>query len=361
MKKFTRIKHWYEEYERRISIGSLLLGFVVDGLTLQRIDALRENLWIAANILLAGICIILLNRGKEGDKRAPSSFVQFWLPNILQFSFGALFGSFFIFYFRSATLTATWPFLFLLLLAMIANEFFQKRYARLAFQLSFLYFSLFSFSIFLVPLVVQRIGPAVFILSGAVSLSALWLYFHALRRLVPEKFIESRTHIWSLVTVIFVVINVLYFMQLIPPIPLSLKDAGIYHSISRNSDGNYVVSEEVRGVERYFDLSTNVHWRTGQPLYAYSSIFSPGSINTDVVHNWQYKNEAGKWVTATRIPLHLSGGRSGGFRTYSNKFSFTPGAWRVDVETIHGHLIGRINFEIVLAETDPPLREEVKE
>src|SRR5690349_17834432 len=137
-KKIHSLKHWYETYEERISIASLILGFIFDNLTLQKIDNVWDNLWIAFNILLSGYCIIMLNRKQGADE-------GFWLPNILQFSFGALLGSTFVFYLRSATLSVSWPFLLLMLVVILANEFFQKKYARLALQLSFLYFSLFSF------------------------------------------------------------------------------------------------------------------------------------------------------------------------------------------------------------------------
>lgn len=354
MKRIAKLKHWYEAYERKLSVASLGLGFFVDALTMQRIDALRENLWIAGNLLLAGLCIIFLNRGKsEGSK-------HFWLSNILQFSFGTLLGSVFIFYFRSATLSATWPFLLMLLVAMLGNELYQKRYEKLAFQLSFFYFSLFSFIIFLVPLLLKNIGAEIFVLSGVVSLLLLWLFLELLRKFAREKFIEGRTHIWVLVSLIFVCVNGLYFTNLIPPIPLSMKDAGIYHSIEKSTKGNYIVEAEVRGPEKYFTFRQPIHWKQGEALYAYTAIFSPGSLNTDIAHEWQYKDEAGEWVTATRIPLYLSGGRQGGFRTYSNKYNFTPGDWRVDVKTLRGQLIGRISFEIIVVDELPELAPEVK-
>lgn len=353
-KKISSLKQWYEEHERRISIGSLLSGFIVDALTLQRIDALRENLWMAGNIFIIAIAIILLNRSQKDDD-------GFWLPNILQFSFGALLGSFFIFYFRSAAIAASWPFLAILFLAIVANEFFQKKYARLAFQLSFFYFALFTFSIFLMPLLVKKIGPDIFILSGGVSLFVLWLFIFALRKYASERFLESRTHIWSFVTAIFLGINALYFTNLIPPIPLALKDSGIYHAIEKSISGNYIVYKEPEGWERFITLRDKIHWREGQPLHAYSAIYSPGSLNADVVHDWQYKNADGEWITATRIPLYIAGGRSGGFRVYSTKYTFTPGPWRVDVKTPSGQLIGRVSFEIVLTENKPDLVTEIKD
>lgn len=352
-KKIHSIKHWYETYEQRISIGSLLTGFIVDSFTMQNIDALQENLWITLNLALSAGCILLMNRSQNDDD-------GFWLPNILQFSFGALLGSFFIFYFRSATISATWPFLAIILGAMITNELLQKKLARLAFQLSFFYFSIFSFLIFLVPVVIKRIGPEVFILSGMLSFFVLWLFLLALRKYARERFIENRTGIWSFVTVIFVSLNVLYFTNLIPPIPLALKDSGVYHSVDKSAAGNYIVNGEKRGLERYLPLSTKIHLKQGDPLYAYTAIFSPGALNVDVVHEWQYLNGEGKWVTATRIPLYISGGRANGFRVYSTKSVFTPGFWRVDVKTPAGQIIGRLKFEIINVNTDVPWSPEVK-
>ncbi len=354
MSKFYTLKHWYEHYERRISIASLLLGFVVDSLTLERVDAWRENLWILGNLLVAAVVIVKLHRRAGEDS-------GFWLPNILQFSFGALLGSFFIFYFKSTTISATWPFLAVLLLAMIFNEFFQKKYEKLTFQLSFLYFSIFSFTIFLTPLLVKKIGPEVFLLSGFLGLFIIWVYLHILRALVREKFLENRTHIWVFVLAIFAGVNLLYFTNLIPPIPLSLKDSGVYHSVERNSDGNYAVLEEEKNWRRFLTFHPKIHWVNGETLYAYTAIFAPGSIASDVIHNWQYRNEDGKWVSVTRTPLHLAGGRSGGFRTYSEKVNFTPGLWRVDVETPSGQIVGRLSFEIVPVETSPTLVPLVKQ
>src|SRR3989344_9235575 len=177
--RINEFKEWYERHEKRFSTFSLLFGFVFDSLTLQRIDAVRENVWIALNLLLVAVCIVLLNRRESPVE--PGTWKHFWFFNILQFGFGALLGAFFIFYFRSATLAGAWPFLIILLAAMVANEMFQKRYARLTLQLSFFYLSIFSFTIFLLPLVFRTIGPVIFVASGTLSLLALWLFVFILK------------------------------------------------------------------------------------------------------------------------------------------------------------------------------------
>lgn len=345
MSKIVRLKDWYARYERRISTGSLLFGFVFDSLTLQRIDAWRENLWIALNLFLVAVCIILLHR--RGKSQQTGTKEHFWLFNILQFGFGAILGGFFIFYFRSGTLAVSWPFLVILLAAMVANELYQKRYPRLVFQLSFFYLAVFSFAIYIIPILIHRIGSFVFILSGCVSLFIFWTFTMALDKFAAESFRKSKTPLWRAVITIFVLVNVLYFANLIPPIPLSLKEAGVYHSITRQVDGDFLFSKEERSFWQYLSLRERIRINPGDPLYAYSAIYSPASLDTVIIHEWQHQNAQGDWVTATRIPLSLSGGRQEGFRTYSEKSNLTPGLWRVNISTLQGGLLGRITFRAV--------------
>ena len=348
-KRISRLREWYERYEKRLSIASLVGGFIVDSLTLQRIDNLYDNLWIAFNLFVSAICIVILSRQNFKRSTANSKDPEgFLLPNVLQFSFGALFGSIFVFYLRSSTISATWPFIVVLLLAILFNEFFQKRYSRLAFRLSFLYFALFSFSIFILPILLNKISASIFILSGISSLIVIWLFIRLMARIIGEAFLSEKTHIWAVIWVVFFGVNLLYFTNSIPPIPLSLKEAHIYYQIEKDAQGEYRFVGEARGVSDYFTLYPKLYWQAGEALNAYTAIFAPGSINLDIYHDWQYQNDQGEWITATRIPLHLTGGRAEGFRTYSTKYNFTPGRWRVDVKTPRGQIIGRINFDLVL-------------
>jgi hypothetical protein len=57
----------------------------------------------------------------------------------------------------------------------------------------------------------------------------------------------------------------------------------------------------------------------------------------------------------SRVELPVRGGRGDGYRTYSVKTGIIPGAWRVNVETSSGALLGRLRFNVVTQPTDPPL------
>ncbi|OHA91355.1 MAG: hypothetical protein A2758_02760 [Candidatus Zambryskibacteria bacterium RIFCSPHIGHO2_01_FULL_49_18] len=359
--RIENLKSWYEERERKFSAFFLLFGFVFDSFTLNRIDSLIDNLWLGANLLVIGICLIFINRseniGEEGNWK------RFWFFNILQFSFGALLGASFIFYFRSAALAVSWPFLLILLVALVGNEIWKKHYERLVLQLSFLYLSLFVFATFLLPVIIRKMGVLVFLGSGILSLVLFRLFIIILNRFAKEKFKQSWKKIWIAIGAIFLGMNLLYFTNLIPPIPLSLKDAGIYHNVEKLAGGNYrVLEEEEKGIMRYFDWRPEVHLIPGNTLFAYSAIFSPADLDTGIVHEWQHYDEAkDEWVTASRIPLRLSGGRAEGYRTFSSKTLLPEGKWRVNVTTSRGQVIGRINFEIISAQNMPIIRAVVKD
>jgi Protein of unknown function (DUF2914) len=368
----------YSRHERLISSLSLFGGFVFDALTLKRIDMFWENLWVIAHLAVAGACIILANRTARPPLAAapvaagaapyspptpaiePARPTPLWIVGVLQFCFGGLLSTFLVFYFRSGSLRTSWPFLLILAAAFLANESLKRHYSRLDFQASFFFLSLFSFAIFIVPVVLHVMGPLVFLLSGAVSLVLFWLFLRVLRLAAPETFSRGRHVLFISVGGIFLAVNILYFFNLIPPIPLSLRDASVEHSITRDADGNYAVQSEPAGWLGYFKLAEEFHCAPGAPVYAYTAIFSPTSLRTKIVHEWQTYDAHRGWVTTNRIELPLNGGRGGGYRTFSMTNQIRPGAWRVNVKTPSGALLGRLRFNVIFQAEEPALQSAIK-
>ncbi|MDO9264369.1 MAG: DUF2914 domain-containing protein [Desulfosalsimonadaceae bacterium] len=282
---------------------------------------------------------------------------HFWLVNILQFFFGGLLSTFLVFYFRSSELSTSWPFILILTSAFWANESLKRHYARLSFQISLFYLSLFLFTIFFVPVIVHEIGPEIFLLSGAVSLISIGIFLLILAFVAREKFAQSTKIVFPAIAGIYIAVNILYFFNIIPPIPLSLKDGGVYHSVMKNTDGNYVVQYEDLGWREHVTLYPDFHLKAGGPVYVYSAVFSPPSLNTTIVHEWQYDDPKTRaWTDCERIALSVVGGRDGGFRTYSMKTGMAPGHWRVTVATLKGRVIGRVRFNVAVTDTEPTLQ-----
>ncbi len=356
------IRNFYGKFERPISSLSLIAGFLFDILTLKRVDTLWENIWVLGHLVIVGVFIALVHTQKSetGDEQDPNKR-HFWYVNILQFFFGGILSTYLVFYFRSADLFVSWPFILILAVAFIANESLKRHYVRLSFQISLFFLSVYSFAIFLVPVVFHKIGVWMFLLSGLISLVVITLFLLILFHYIKDKFSESRNMVLASIICIFAVVNILYFTNLIPPIPLSLKDAGMYHSVTKDSNGNYLLAYEDLGWKAHFQMFPIFTQVTGEPVYAFSAIFAPSNLNTTILHVWErFDDRQGRWITESTVELPLIGGRDGGFRTYSVQSDLLPGTWRVNVETERGQVIGRLRFTIKLADTGVPLTTEIK-
>ena len=346
-----KLKKWYAKYERPISSLSLLAGFAFDALTLKRVDLFLENLWVAVHLLVAALGIIFLNvyeNRKDKMSQKNASLIHFWLIIIVQFAFGGLLSTFLVFYFRSATLSVSWPFMLFLVAVFASNELLKQHYSKVVFQTIVLFICIYAFAIYIVPVIMHKIGAGIFLLSGAVSLVLLSVFLIGLWYISRERFRTSRNILLASIGGILIFVNALYFTHLIPPIPLSLKDAGIYYSLKWDkTQGNYIGLAEAGLWSDFFKPYPVVRIHPDQHLYAYTAIFSPADLNTTVIHRWQYYDESKKeWTTVNSVVLPINGGRDDGYRTYSQKSSTFPGRWRVDVLTPRGELIGRVKFAL---------------
>ncbi|MEX1087125.1 MAG: DUF2914 domain-containing protein, partial [Candidatus Paceibacterota bacterium] len=262
----------------------------------------------------------------------------------------------------SGAFTASWPWFLVLVGLMVGNEFFRKQYIRLSFQVAVFFFALYSYAIFSVPMLVGAIGWWVFLLSGIVSFVLIFGFLYFLRSIIPTRFNQSKNGLLAAIIGIFAVVNVFYFTNILPPIPLSLKDIGVHHHITRADGGGYNVITEPRPWYNFFSFSDDHHVIEGDDAYVFSAVFAPTGLQTEVAHHWYFYNEkTSRWISQNRVSFAVIGGRDGGFRGYSRKDSISPGSWRVDVETPSGQLIGRIRFNAIRVAGTPDLETRIIE
>ena len=353
----------FYKHKRLISGGALLTGFIVDNLTLSRVDLLINNLILLFYLVIAGASILLFNLYESG--KISGAFIKHagaLIPLVFQFSFGALFSGFFVFYSRSASFAGSWIFVLFLAAMLIGNEFFERRYERFVFQISIFFFALFSFSIFSVPLILREIGIEAFLLSGFISIFVITLFLGLSSRIIPERIRESKKYLIRSIAGIYIIFNFLYFTNIIPPIPLSLKDAGIFHNVERTEEHAYKVLYEEKPWHKFYKrYNDEFHRFSNEPVYFYSSVFAPGGLNTPILHEWQYfDEEKNTWVTTNKFEFSIVGGRDGGYRGYSLKRSVFPGKWRVDVITERGQILGRAYFTIFDISSPLSLKTDIK-
>lgn len=359
--KNKKINEWYEKYDHYITPVALLAGFVLDNFTLRRIDLWAENIAIILYLFIAGVSILFINAHEVGyfKSRIFDKYAKI-VPIILQFTFGGLFSVFIVFYSRSASIIVSWPFILFLAGLFIGNEMFKKRYLRLTFQISIFFIALFSYLIFAVPIIVGRIGPEVFIVGGLLSLVLIFFGVSVIHRFMPTKLRHSRNLLIYSIGGIYLIFNILYFTNIIPPIPLSLKEGGIYHNIIRDEAGQYVASFEPAPWYRFGDFNDTFHWKPGTAVYNYSSVFSPAKFATDIAHRWSYfDDEQSKWIMTDKIGFTVFGGRGSGYRGYTFKKNIIPGKWKVEVITDRGQVLGRTVFNVIEVKEAPELYEEI--
>ncbi len=327
-----------------------LLGFVMDNLTLNRVDQTFDNVILASYVVLAmvGITTLYASSAERMHGRI-NQFVKKWSPALIQYAFGGLLSGMLIFYGRSSALFESWPYILLILIAIVGNETIKNRDQRLVYNLGIFFIGLFSYVVLMIPVWTGKMGTIPFLISGLIAVVIMYWFFMMLTWIVPNFINLQRKLVVFTVGLIYVTFNVFYFTNIIPPIPLSLKSLGIYHNVTRNTDDSYVLQYEKPAWWLPLRKSDGTfHYEEGNTIYCYASVFAPARLATDIYHRWEYYDEKqAKWIEHARLPYSIQGGRGDGFRGYTQIESVQEGKWRCTVETARGQALGREAFTVV--------------
>src|SRR5262245_45340613 len=302
-------------------------GVTYDTVTLTRIDRLQDNLILLIYLLLLGILIILTGRlGIEPppDRQQLASVSPFtrWVlksrpyyPMASQFLLGGLFSAYTIFYSRSATLTSTGIFFALLIVLLIANEFLRDRLSSLRLLVSLYALVCFAFFTFFLPVMIGHMNVAIFLAGAVLSLAVTFRVVQLIYRENPDR---SNREAVMVTAPAFALIGLLvgfYFLNWIPPVPLSMKFGGIYHEVKRTGD-RFELSFE-REWYQIWKRSDDLY-PANEPIYCFTAVFAPVDLNTTIYHHWYFRANSGKPFThADKIPIKIAGAREGGYRTYT--------------------------------------------
>ena len=336
-----------QRYKHRLATVALIVGFFVDIITFRNLDLNYSLILLSAHLFIVAFTIIILSipfdlSSTEDEKPSFFASVRSWLPVLQQYSMGNLLSAFLILYSASSSLIASWPFLALVAIAAIGNETLRLQKYRLPFQTSLFFLNLILFLALLSPVLMGSITVATFLISLLFSILIFSIFRRLLWLVTRDVFQEHKKRINGGAFVTITLIVVLYFVNIIPPIPLTLKNINFYYDVLREGT-EYVVRDTERNFFDYFNLrGKTLALTSGQAAYVYTAVFAPARLDTQVVHRWEYRNpETGGWVTKNVVDFPISGGRRGGYRGYSLTENPTPGVWRVSVETLRGQVIVR--------------------
>lgn len=349
-----------------VSVGAFAAGFAWDAFTLRRVDQVADNLILLTYLLALGLAIGLEQRAAFGLLSG-----RFWTRNlerlrfVAQFFAGGLWSAYVIFFFKSASRLPSLLFTALLVVLLVANEFAEGFLRRDRVRLALFTFCAHAFFLFFIPVMTSAplvvvpvlagglalaLAAAVTALGGwsprlAANLDATWVPGD------PEQRTPFRVHLRDRFVVAASVVALLLGLEwagVVPPVPLSVVESGIYHGVERTERGYELRYESPPWFLPYRTDDRPFLHRDGDEVYCWSAIFAPRARRVEVQHQWMsYDELRSTWIERDRLPFQVVGGRDGGFRGYTKKRNIEPGKWRVRFERADGRELGRIDFEII--------------
>lgn len=355
-----RVVYLWERYNRHINTGGLVIGFFFDLYLATSPASIANNALLLGYLVISAGCIMLLNARRKVISDGGRSTEPLILLFVLQFCHGGLASNLAILYGMSGTVSSSLLFIGLLGCLLVGNELLRSRYALLRFNIGVYYTLLLTYIVIATPtFIFHSIGGVEFVASTIISLvvmgAFLFLLYSTVLR-VSERSVQVREAA-GIVLAIFVLFNTLYFSGLIPPVPLSAKNIGIYHSLSRDTAGNYPVTYEPPAWFAFWrDTSTTYTHVAGRTAYCFAAIFAPGGLRTPITHTWElYDEDTKTWEIQSSTTFSMLGGRADGYRGYSSHSNLSAGEWRCNVQTSRGQLISRFSFTVVESSSTPTL------
>jgi hypothetical protein len=338
MKLVKSLKEFRLNHPHAVTVIVFLLGFLFDIFTLGRVDDLLNFFSHLAYLILLISIYSKLNFTISNSKLR---LVEFYKNDIFHFLTGSLLSSFTIYYVKSSSLTQSSIFILFVLALLVINEaeIFQKSSDWI--KLLVLQFCVTSFTIIYLPVLIGITGTITFIISVILSSLVLPYIFKKLKN-------ESYLHSIGSALVTSLSFFILYIFNIIPPVPLSIKEIGVYHQIKK-VDNKYKLYKEVPFWKFWAQGDQDFIAQKNDKVYIYARIFAPKRFKEKVYIQWEKWNKT--WKTSDKIPMSITGGNSWGYKAYSYKSNYTPGIWRAKIITEDSRELGRVNFHITLSQS----------
>ena len=352
--RITRVQQLYGKYEKFAPAIFFVLGFLFDMLTLGRIDSVATISQQGVFILSAVALLFLEILDRENLLKLPDRVTAWWQyqEEAIHFFFGSLLSAYALFYFKSASISSSFFFMVILFGLLVANESSMLRGKGIVLRSAILSLCVASYFVYLIPILIGSVGVLPFILSLISSLALLLLVYWGLRRFVEDDSFLNVQYLFP-VAGIHLLFALMYAGEVVPPVPISINYMGVYHQIEKKGD-DYELSYSRPAWKFWQSGDQDFYYREGDRLYGFVSIFSPTGFKDQVQVRWLRKEGPFLWTRQDAIPMSIRGGREEGFRGYTVKENFTPGKWRMQVETLDGREIGRLTLDIYKDDTNSP-------
>jgi hypothetical protein len=330
--RITKLKDLHEKYQMYLPAAFFSLGFIIDIFTLGEIDDL-SNILMQAFYLTFGAFVLGIEYLEITEVHIQNSFLKKifkYRDDIFHFLLGSLLSAFTLFYFKSSSFANSFIFLSLIAALLVLNEveLFQKLGSLIRTVLFTLCFV--TYLIYIIPVLSGQSGTFIFFISTSLAIVFASLTFLLMNKKNQNRSKNLKNLFLPQISVVAVVI-MFYLLKIFPPIPLSIKSISIYHDLKKEN-GTYITSHLNPWWKFWNKGDQNFDARSADKVVVFTEIFSPAGFKGKIYLNW-LKETSGGLVSSDKIPLKITGGRSGGFRGFAYKQNYTYGDWQIRVET----------------------------
>ena len=323
-------------------------------LAVGRIDKLHNIIHQATYLSLCAYLTGLELRESHGGFVPHERFKTAWRYHVgaTHFMLGTLLNIYTLFYFKSASLGTSLLFLVALASVIGINELKPFKDSGTLLRMSLFSLCLVSYFTYLIPTLMGRIGVLPFLGSIAGASACMALLTWRLNARLPGQWLLVRRHVVYPFAAVAALFTLLYFAKVIPPVPMSLSEIGIYHGVSRQGDRFELTS--LRSPWKFWQRGDQTFLaRPGDTIFCWAVVFAPTHFNERLAVRWRFRTPDG-WGEPDTIPLSITGDRDGGWRAFTAKANYQPGRWRVEIITSDGRELGRIDLDVITDASTAP-------
>ncbi len=342
----ARLRTFKERNEPLLMILFFIGGFLFDAIMLSRIDEPPMLIQQGAYLLICG-ALLAATQHLELKKREPPAWLRkpwHYVEHLLHFMLGTLLNAYSIFYFQSASGFTAVGFILTICTLLALNEL--PRFQRMGPVVLYALYSicLTSYFAYLFPVLFGHIRPWMFYL--AVATAMIPLVAHVLFLL---RWSGSYGHVARHAAIpafgVQVVFVLLYALRVAPPVPLAIKEIGIYHDV-RHEEGGWRLFHQEKSWKFWQKGDQDFLERAGDRVFCFARIFAPRHFRDAIQMVWFRHDEDKGWVQIYRKPLSVSASSEVGFATDGFLSHPAPGKWRVEIQSADGRTMGLLHFRV---------------
>lgn len=338
-----------KEYMHHLSTLLFIGGFIFDLLVLPDIDDAATR-YVGIGYLIAISLLIFFREWIVSRNTADKTEQRIYAVTsyaITSFC-GAALSFVFIYALRSAALSVSWPLLAVFLLCMFANEIVSSYNYRFTLDVGMFFLAMLFYLMFNIPVLVKTQNNFIFLISIIISIIISFLFIYILRRLSDTAQDETPRAI-ALAFGIPMFAAMFYFLNILPAVPLTQNNSGVYHNLYKTEEGEYIGKKEVDN--RFFNsYRQEIFHLTPEDdsLYFFSSVKAPANLKAPLSHVWEYYDtNTSKWLVRNTVSFTIVGGRKEGYRSYSKIENPVEGTWRVTVKVDDARIVGQKKFKVI--------------